>query len=246
LLKIENTSGLADYNRVGMNMSNFSRQRLYQCHLRLTFPHGSGKKQSMIIAGLGNPGKEYENTRHNAGFWAADAIAARFRVDLNLRQHQAITGPLLLHGQQHLLVKPQTYMNLSGEALAGLMIANDTAPEELLVILDDINLPAGRIRMRACGSDGGHNGLKSIISHIGRNFWRLRIGVGQPAEDENNPHHKLVSHVLGTVTTEEMAVFRLVLAEIPEMAALWLLGMGNKAMTRYNGIDFLNPETRTD
>ncbi len=200
----------------------------------------------MIIAGLGNPGKEYENTRHNAGFWAADTIAARFRVDLSQRQHQAATGQLLLHGQQHLLAKPQTYMNLSGEAIAGLMIDNEIPPEELLVILDDINLPSGRIRMRACGSDGGHNGLKSIISHIGRNFWRLRIGVGQPAGDETSHHNKLVSHVLGTVTEEEMKVFSLVLAEIPDIAALWLLGMGNKAMTRYNGIDFLHPETADD
>ncbi|OGK08275.1 MAG: aminoacyl-tRNA hydrolase [Candidatus Riflebacteria bacterium GWC2_50_8] len=198
----------------------------------------------MIIAGLGNPGKEYENTRHNAGFWAADAIAAKFRVDLSQRQHQALTGHLLLHGQSHLLIKPQTYMNLSGEAVAGVMIENNCPPEELMVIIDDINLPAGRIRMRACGSDGGHNGLKSIISHIGRDFWRLRIGVGQPATNEDAAHDSLVSHVLGTVTPAEMELFRLVIAEIPEMAALWLLGMGNKAMTRYNGIDFSNPEQK--
>lgn len=196
----------------------------------------------MIIAGLGNPGKEYEDTRHNAGFWAADAIASKFRVDLSHRQHQALTGQLLLHGQSHLLIKPQTFMNLSGEAVAGLMIAHDIHPEELLVIIDDINLPTGRIRMRSSGSDGGHNGLKSIINHIGRNFWRLRIGVGQPVEKDDNDHNKLVSHVLGTVNEEEMAVFRMVIDEIPEMAALWLLGMGNKAMTRYNGIDFLHSE----
>jgi len=195
----------------------------------------------MIIAGLGNPGKEYENTRHNAGFWAADSIAARFRVDLSHRQHHALTGQLLLRGESHILVKPQTFMNLSGEAIAGLMLENDISPEELLVIIDDINLPAGKIRIRACGSDGGHNGLKSIISHIGRNFWRLRIGVGQPVSKEDTTHNKLVSHVLGTVSADEMALFNLVLTEIPDMAALWLLGMGNKAMTRYNGIDFSQP-----
>jgi PTH1 family peptidyl-tRNA hydrolase len=198
----------------------------------------------MIIAGLGNPGREYENTRHNAGFWAADAIADRFRVALNIRQHQALTGQLFFHGQSHLLVKPQTYMNLSGESVAGLMLAADIAPEELLVIVDDINLATGRIRMRASGSDGGHNGLKSIIGHIGRNFWRLRIGVGQPIDENQDvtSHQNLVSHVLGSVTPAEMATFSRILSEVPEIAALWLLGMGNKAMTRYNGIDFLHPE----
>ena len=204
----------------------------------LTLEESSGNNQVMIIAGLGNPGNEYADTRHNAGFWAADAIAAKFRVHFNQKQHQAITGDLLLHGQTHLLAKPQTYMNLSGESVSGLLITHNIEPTELLVIVDDINLPAGRIRMRSSGSDGGHNGLKSVINHIGHNFWRLRIGVGQPCNERDDPHGKLISHVLGSISEREKEIFSLVLQEIPDMAAMWLLGMGNKAMTRYNGIDF--------
>ncbi len=196
----------------------------------------------MIIAGLGNPGPEYANTRHNAGFWAADAIAAKFRTIFAPGRHQSLLGELELHGHNHLLVKPQTYMNLSGEAVSGLMLAYELQPQDLLVIVDDINLPTGRIRIRASGSDGGHNGLKSIISHIGRNFWRLRIGVGQPANANDDPHCNLVSHVLGAISAREAEIYRLVMAEVPDIVAMWLLGMGNKAMTRFNGIDFSAPE----
>ncbi len=198
----------------------------------------------MIIAGLGNPGKEYSETRHNAGFWAADAIAEKFRVKLNNQSYQALSGELVLHGQSHILVKPQTYMNLSGESISGLMIEHSCEPSGLLVIVDDINLPLGRIRIRSAGSDGGHNGLKSIISHVGRNFWRMRIGVGQPLSDENDPHTSLVSHVLGSISESDKVIFQNLLREIPDIAAMWLLGMGNSAMTRFNGRDFARPEEK--
>lgn len=198
----------------------------------------------MIIAGLGNPGKEYSETRHNAGFWAADAIADKFRVKLNNQSYQALSGELVLHGQSHILVKPQTYMNLSGESISGLMIENSCEPSDLLVIVDDINLPLGRIRIRSAGSDGGHNGLKSIISHVGRNFWRMRIGVGQPLSDTNDPHECLVSHVLGSVSASDKKIFQNLLREIPDIAAMWLLGMGNSAMTRFNGRDFTQLEEK--
>ncbi len=196
----------------------------------------------MIIAGLGNPGAEYSNTRHNAGFWAAEAIATRFHAVFSTGKYQTQECKINLHGQTHLLVKPQTYMNLSGEAISGLMLELNLQPQELLVIVDDINLPAGKIRIRASGSDGGHNGLKSIINHIGRGFWRLRIGVGQPVTNLEDQHLNLVSHVLGSISEQEMTVFRRVIDEMPDIAALWLLGMGNKAMTKYNGIDFSAPE----
>jgi PTH1 family peptidyl-tRNA hydrolase len=138
-------------------------------------------------------------------------------------------------------------MNLSGEALAGILLETETNPENLLVITDDINLPTGRIRLRASGSDGGHNGLKSIINHLGKGFWRLRIGVGQPANDDENGHSILVDHVLGSISDEENQIFRDILREIPDICALWLMGMGNKAMTRYNGFNFKkSPEDNKD
>lgn len=200
----------------------------------------------MIIAGLGNPGKEYENTRHNAGFWAVDAIAEKFHGKFSQKAYQALICNLQFHGTQHLLVKPQTYMNLSGEAISAIMLETETLPENLLVLSDDINLPIGRLRLRASGSDGGHNGLKSIISHVGKGFWRLRIGVGQPQEPGQPPHAQLVDHVLGTISKEEQAVFAAINQAIPELAALWLMGMGNKAMTSFNGIDFCNPDEKPE
>jgi PTH1 family peptidyl-tRNA hydrolase len=131
----------------------------------------------------------------------------------------------------------------SGESISGIMIETETSPDNLLVITDDINLPIGRIRLRASGSDGGHNGLKSIINHIGKGFWRLRIGVGLPVneeEDDDDSHAQLVEHVLGSVSKEENEIFAAINKEMPELAALWLMGMGNKAMTRYNGAVFSN------
>jgi PTH1 family peptidyl-tRNA hydrolase len=196
----------------------------------------------MIIAGLGNPGKEYEITRHNAGFWAADAIAGKFHGTFSKKAFQALICDFQFHGARHFLVKPQTYMNLSGEAISAIMLDTETTPEQLLVITDDINLPTGRVRLRASGSDGGHNGLKSIINHIGKGFWRLRIGVGQPVEPGQSQHSQLVDHVLGSISASETQIFEKINRAIPELAALWLMGMGNKAMTSFNGIDFACPD----
>lgn len=194
----------------------------------------------MIITGLGNPGQQYQKTRHNFGFWAIDAIAKKLHVNLDLKEHDALIGFLNFHGDRHFLVKPQTFMNLSGEAISSIMLAEEIPPEELLVIVDDINLPTGRIRLRSSGNDGGHNGLKSIISHIGKKFWRLRVGVGLPIDkdENNNPqlnHEDLVSHVLGNLNSIEEDIFTFVLSDIPDIVALWLLGMGNTAMTKFNG-----------
>ena len=155
----------------------------------------------MIIAGLGNPGKEYEKTRHNLGFLAADAIAEKFRVNISEKKYEALTGILNFHGHTHLLMKPQTYMNLSGESLSTAMLDLKIEPENLLVLVDDISLPIGKIRLRPSGSDGGHNGLKSVIQHTGKKFWRLRIGVGAPenpdleASETTKLNSNLINHV---------------------------------------------------
>lgn len=196
----------------------------------------------MIIAGLGNPGKKYDFTRHNFGFWAVDAIADKFHVDVSNKKNKSVIGNLEFRGIRHFLVKPQTFMNLSGEAISSIMIENEIPQKELLVIVDDVNLPVGRIRLRSSGSDGGHNGLKSIIQYIGKGFWRLRVGVGAPVVNDDVPDETsptdLVEHVLGNVSESEMKIYSAILTEIPEIIAHWLLGMGNTAMTKYNGLDF--------
>jgi peptidyl-tRNA hydrolase, PTH1 family len=203
----------------------------------------------MLIAGLGNPGAEYADTRHNIGFTAIDVLAERFKCVARQPRQRALVAPFTFKGQSHLLAKPQTYMNLSGESVAPLLAEEGLPTDCLLVIVDDINLPVGRVRLRNSGNDGGHNGLKSIIQFIGTGFWRLRIGVGQPISGEGTPttssgtkslpgHDSLVSHVLGPITPAEKSILQDFLKELPELVALLLLGRGGQAMGRFNGRRF--------
>jgi len=196
----------------------------------------------MIIAGLGNPGKEYENTRHNVGFLAIEALAGRFRAKFDRMSNRALVASFSFKGEAHLLAKPQTYMNLSGDAIAGLLNSESHTPSQLLVVVDDINLPVGKIRLRSSGCDGGHNGLKSIIGYIGIDFWRLRIGVGLPKSDSNDESRDLVNHVLGPPANDEKEILDRVISDIPDLVAMILLGMGGKAMSRYNGKNYADPD----
>ena len=134
-----------------------------------------------IIAGLGNPGREYENTRHNAGFASLDALAKRHGIELTTRKFQALTGSGYIDGQKVLLVKPQTYMNLSGESLRAACDFFKVDPEDgLIVIYDDISLAPGQLRVRKKGSAGGHNGIKNIIAQLGtQNFLRVKVESGK-------------------------------------------------------------------
>lgn len=199
----------------------------------------------MIIAGLGNPGKEYEFTRHNAGFWAVDYLATKFRTSFKGDKYNSQTASFSYKGETHLLVKPLTFMNLSGEAIAPLIQRENISPKELLVIMDDISLPIGKIRLRQNGSDGGHNGLKSIAAHIGEGFWRLRIGVGQPATAELTAHRQLVAHVLGTINAYEGEIIAKILESLPELTRMWLMNMGNKAMSRFNPLNYAETEAES-
>jgi PTH1 family peptidyl-tRNA hydrolase len=196
----------------------------------------------MLIVGLGNPGKEYENTRHNAGFWCADKLASHFAVGFSpIRKYQADIAVFKYNSDTHYLLKPLTYMNNSGEAVWAFLQDKNIETSQILVIEDDINLPVGRIRLRANGSAGGHNGLKSIISKIGEDFWRLRIGVGQPQTDNSNSdneHEKLISHVLGEISPSEAIILRQVIKIIPELAQDWLNGEGSKVMNKFNPMKF--------
>lgn len=189
----------------------------------------------MLIVGLGNPGSEYEHTRHNIGFRAADVLAERFRTRFDRSRHHAREALFSFKGESHFLIKPQTFMNLSGESVAACITAEQLTPESVLVIVDDINLPSGKIRLRSSGADGGHNGLKSIIGRIGQQFWRLRIGVGMPQGAG------LVNYVLGPFTPDEETILARVMVDIPELVTMWLIGMGGKAMNRFNAKQYVEP-----
>lgn len=157
-----------------------------------------------IIAGLGNPSKEYENTRHNVGFDTIDAIADKYNINVMELKHKAKIGKGYIGGEKVILVKPLTFMNLSGESVRAVIDYYKAEPAaDLIVISDDISLPPGQIRVRMRGSAGGHNGLKNIIQHLGgENFQRIRIGVGEKPKE-----YDLADWVLGHFNKEDrMAV----------------------------------------
>lgn len=153
-----------------------------------------------IIAGLGNPDKKYEKTRHNIGFDVIDALADKYNISMTEKKHKALCGTGVVDGVKVLLVKPQTYMNLSGESLVEAVDFYKIDPEcELIVIFDDISLAPGNIRIRKKGSAGGHNGIKSIIAHLGtQNFMRIKVGVGEKPQGWD-----LADHVLGRMSAED-------------------------------------------
>jgi PTH1 family peptidyl-tRNA hydrolase len=141
----------------------------------------SGERDWLLIVGLGNPGREYEGNRHNVGFDCVDLLAERHRISLDKSQHKARLGMGKVAGRRAILAKPQTYVNSSGEAVGAVARYYKVAPEDVLVIYDDLDLPQGTIRLRPGGSSGGHNGIKSIIEHLGTQaFPRVRIGIGRP------------------------------------------------------------------
>ena len=134
-----------------------------------------------VIVGLGNPGKKYEKTRHNAGFFVIDELLKRHAIKLDKHKFKADYAIEFIKGEKVMFVKPQTYMNLSGQALKPLMDYYNASPEDLLVVYDDLDLPTGKIRLRKTGSHGGHNGIRSLIDHLGtKEFNRIRVGIGRP------------------------------------------------------------------
>ena len=153
-----------------------------------------------IIAGLGNPTKEYEGTRHNVGFDVIDRLSEKYNIAVDTKKHRALIGKGMIAGQKVILAKPQTYMNLSGESIRSLLDYYKVDEEhELLVIYDDVSLGVGQLRIRAKGSAGGHNGIKNIIAHLGGQvFPRIKIGVG-----EKPPIYDLADYVLGHFSKAE-------------------------------------------
>ena len=159
-----------------------------------------GEKHMYIIAGLGNPTMQYEGTRHNAGFDVIDALADKYNISVDGRKNRAYIGKGIIEGQKVLLVKPQTYMNLSGESIGGLVdYFKIDEEQDLIVIYDDISLPPGQIRIRKKGSAGGHNGIKNIIAHLGTQvFPRIKVGVGEKPKKND-----LADYVLSHFTKAE-------------------------------------------
>ncbi len=184
-----------------------------------------------IIAGLGNPGPGYRNTRHNLGFLLLDELARRLNVSFDKKEKHGGLLAQARHGTEKiLLVKPQTFMNRSGDCVAGVCRNAIFDPADLLVVVDDINLPLGRIRFRAGGSAGGHNGLKSIMERTGSpEFHRMRMGVGDDRKSRD-----LADHVLSTFQPEERPAVESMLERGTEAALAWLEGGIERAMNDYN------------
>ena len=186
---------------------------------------------SRMVVFLGNPGPKYEGTRHNAGFAVCAVLEKKLGISVNRLKNKALTAQCVLGGENVLLVKPQTYMNLSGEAVRPLADFNKIPPENILVVSDEIALVPGRLRMRPSGSAGGHNGLKNIIAQLGTDqFPRLRLGVGAPP----HPDYDMADWVLGVIRNEDAKLF----AEAAETAAdaieCWVKDGVQAAMNRYN------------
>ncbi|MCX5940218.1 MAG: aminoacyl-tRNA hydrolase [Cyanobium sp. LacPavin_0818_WC50_MAG_67_9] len=169
-----------------------------------------------LVVGLGNPGAKYADTRHNVGFMALERLAAA--AGTTFRQQAKLQGLLADVGQgtsRLRLLMPQTFMNESGRSIRAALDWFDLAPSQLLVVVDDMDLPLGKLRLRASGSAGGHNGLRSTISHLGtQDFARLRIGIGAPAEDPAERRARTVGHVLGRFSAAEQPLLEAVLTEV--------------------------------
>lgn len=184
-----------------------------------------------IIAGLGNPTSKYERTRHNIGFEAIDIIGKKYGIKTDTAKHKALCGTGIIGGEKVLLLKPQTYMNLSGEAVAdALNYYKLDADNELIVIFDDISLPTGKLRIRRKGSAGGHNGVKSIIAMTGTDgFKRIKIGVGEKPEGFD-----LVSHVMGYFKKDDRRLVDDAMERAAAAVELIVNDQFDRAMNMYN------------
>ena len=184
-----------------------------------------------LIAGLGNPDKKYEHTRHNIGFDTLDVLADKYNININEKKHKALCGTGAIEGVKVLLAKPQTYMNLSGESVAEIINFYKIDPEsEMIVIYDDISLEPGNIRIRKKGSAGGHNGIKNIIAMTGtQNFMRIKVGVGEKPQGWD-----LADHVLGRMDKEDRSRAQEAMTDAVEAAVLMMHDETDKAMNLYN------------
>ncbi len=184
-----------------------------------------------IVLGIGNPERKYEATRHNAGFRVVDRLSRDQGIEIRRGRHGGLMGAGDIEGVRVLLVKPRTYVNLTGECARAVLDYHNAGPGEFLVVADDVNLELGQLRCRASGSHGGHNGLRSIIQHLGtEEFARLRVGVGRPVGGPG-----LVGHVLGAFSPEERPVIERAEARAAEAVVEWVVNGVEACMNRFNG-----------
>lgn len=187
---------------------------------------------SWLIVGLGNPGDKYDGTRHNAGFLAVDALADKGQFRISRVKFKALTAQAEVGGQGALVMKPTTYMNLSGEAVGEAARFYHISPAQVLVISDDVDLPLGKLRLRTGGSAGGHNGLKSIIQHLGTDqFPRVRVGVGE----KPHPDYDMADWVLGKFQGEDKKAIDGAVKRAADAVECLLKEGPDRAMNRFNG-----------
>lgn len=187
---------------------------------------------SWLVVGLGNIGEKYDNTRHNVGFEVADELAERGRVPIQKLKYRALTNTLEIGGEKVLLMKPVTYMNLSGEAVGEAARFFKVPADHVLVISDDVALPVGKLRVRRGGSAGGHNGLKNIIQHLGSDqFPRIKVGVGE----KPHPDYDMADWVLGKFQGEDRKTMDVAVKRAADAVECFLREGPDKTMSRFNG-----------
>jgi PTH1 family peptidyl-tRNA hydrolase len=184
-----------------------------------------------LIVGLGNPGRDYEGTRHNAGFQLIDSLSRSYQISVTKSSGRALIGDGMVFGVRIYLMKPQTFMNLSGEALAAFLRNKPLEPVDILIATDDIHLDIGRIRIRQTGSDGGHNGLKSVVAHLKtKDYPRIRIGVGEPGESGHQ-----IDYVLGRFSRAEQKILDETIERAGTAVDTWIKEGVEAAMNGFNG-----------
>ena len=204
---------------------------IFELFKKIEKPQNAGGQITHIVVGLGNPGAEYEATRHNAGYLAIDALAREMGVTVNRARFKSLTAECEIAGHRVLLMKPETYMNNSGEAVGEAARFYKIAPENIIVLCDEISFAPGKMRIRRRGSAGGHNGLKSIIAHLSsEDFPRFKLGVGQ----KPSPDYDLAAWVLSRFGKEEGEALAALYPSICEAVRLVILGNIDEAMNKYS------------
>lgn len=183
-----------------------------------------------IIAGLGNPTKQYDKTRHNVGFSVIDLLADKYNIDVTEKKHKAFCGKGVIEGQKVVLAKPQTFMNLSGESIRAIVDFYKVAPEDIVIIYDDVSLEPGQLRIRLKGSAGGHNGIKNIIAHLGtQEFPRIKVGIGAKP-----PRMDLADYVLSRFSQGEQKMMDGAFLEAGEAVVMMMTDGSERAMNHFN------------